>query len=337
MSSYSVDNWFLGKERSIFSKNNVNKDRKGLQFKSGTGLKNIQAAGLKKPEVMVKIPTRGSSKSGLKAAASHLDYISRNGKLTLENQDGEKITGKADIKNLVLDQWGKLGIAPETKYKETLNVVLSMPPETDPLAVKNAARDFAKEVFKGHQYVFVEHTDEKHPHVHICVTMRDELGKKMNPRKNDLFQWRVKFAEKMREHGVDCAATKRQHRGVIQKGENGIVRHITKRGGLSTVKQQEVQGIIEAIKNQEKPSNPFIKKQLETRGFVVDEYRQLARVLYMDGMKKEAKIISDLAKISENQPTETRLQNTYNNLVKNDRLDHNKIEKNSDIDIDFDQ
>jgi hypothetical protein len=87
-----------------------------------------------------------------------------------------------------------------------------MPAGTPPQAVKDAAREFAAEQFQGHQYAFALHTDSErpdepaHPHVHLCVLMRDEFGQRLNPRKNDLFEWRLRFAEKMREQGVPCAA-----------------------------------------------------------------------------------------------------------------------------------
>jgi len=65
--------------------------------------------------------------------------------------------------------------------------MLSMPPGTDRESVKKAARNFAREVFENHQYVFVAHEDEKHPHVHIAVKAVDRDGIRMNPRKADLF------------------------------------------------------------------------------------------------------------------------------------------------------
>jgi hypothetical protein len=48
------------------------------------------------PEVVVKVLPRASN--DLKAAGKHLDYISRNGKLELETDDGARVhgsTGKA--------------------------------------------------------------------------------------------------------------------------------------------------------------------------------------------------------------------------------------------------
>jgi len=85
-----VDKWFLEfKTRSTRSKKRtLGRSATRRPLKLGTGLKNIQSAALKKPEVMVKIPPRKGKTSGLGAVRNHLDYISRNGKLAIEDQDG---------------------------------------------------------------------------------------------------------------------------------------------------------------------------------------------------------------------------------------------------------
>lgn len=177
----------------------------------GTGLKNIQSAALKKPEVMVKIPPRKGGTNGLAAVRGHLDYISRNGQIDVENQDGFVFQGQKNIRNGVLDSWQALGVPEKSKRREAINLVLSMPPGTNPEAVRLAARVFAREQFDGHQYAFAQHLDEAHPHVHLCVMMKNELGQYMNPRKGELFEWRLRFAEKMREQGWNV----RQRAGCI--------------------------------------------------------------------------------------------------------------------------
>lgn len=310
--NYRVDNWFLGFERSI-------KPRKGggggHGFKPGTGIKNLLSAGLKNPEVMVKIPKRTGNSSGMKGVKNHLDYISRNGSLELENQDGHKISGTKEIKE-TLNDWRKFGIPENSEKREALNLVLSMPPGTDPKAVKDAAREFAKEQFKGHQYVFVLHTDEPHPHVHLAVSMRDELGKRMNPRKNDLFHWRVRFAEKMREQGVDCAATKRQHRGKAQKGEHSILRNMQKRGAVSEIQKNQVEELITAIKENKRPLHPFLKEHLATKSMIGEEYRFLAKELYQAGLKTEARAISTLNRDVMQADNKTRAQDSFDTVIK---------------------
>ena len=57
---------------------------------------------------MVKIPKRLSRNSnGMQGIRNHLDYISRNGKTTVENHSGEKLNGKKAVKSQ-LDDWQNL-------------------------------------------------------------------------------------------------------------------------------------------------------------------------------------------------------------------------------------
>ena len=182
-------------------------------------------------------------------------------------------------------------------------------------AVKDAAREFAKEQFKGHQYVFVLHTDESHPHVHFAVSMRDELGKRMNPRKNDLFHWRVLFAEKMREQSVDCAATKRQHRGKVQKGEHSILRNMQKRGVVSEIQKSQVEELITAIKENKRPLHPFLKEHLATKRMIGEEYRFLVKELYKEGLITEARTINKLFFKVMRSDNKTKIQMIFDDAV----------------------
>lgn len=324
MSANGIDDWFLGyKTRSVKAKN-----RGGVYFggrrqspakplKAGSGLTNLKSAALKHPEVMVKIPRRrsGSSK-GIAGVRNHLDYVSRNGEVRIETNDGEKLNGKRAVRELVAD-WKRLGIAEHTKHKEALNIVLSMPPGTPPEAVLNAARNFAAEQFDGHKYAFgLHHESDKegeppHPHVHLCVLMRNQFGERLNPRKNDLFEWRVRFAEKLRDEGVLCAATKRVHRGRVQKAEKSILRAMRSRGKVPDRYRRQAEELIEAVKNSERPIHPFLKETMHTRGLILEEYGRIARELYRMGHKTEARIISRLSKEVASQPFETRAQEQY--------------------------
>lgn len=316
--SRNADLWYLGHERTIKKRStglNTHSQRKGIRPKSGSAVKNLTAAAYKAPEVMVKIPKRKSLTSGMTAAKNHVDYISRNGKLELEDQDGNTYKGKKQIHKEVLNQWKKLGIPETSKYRETLNVVLSMPPGTPPDAVKEAARAFAKETFQNHHYVFVQHTDEKHPHVHICVTMRDIYGERINPRKNDLHTWRVLFAEKLRDQGVECAATKRVHRGQWQKGVSSEIHHLNKRHASSYVTKAQFEELMQALKYQKSPDNPALKQQLDSRDFVVEQYRTLSQLLYKEGLKTEAKAIKQLAKELSIKHPESKAQQQFKEAI----------------------
>ncbi len=324
-----IDDWFLGyKTRSVKGKRDSgfnlggNSHKSSKPLKPGSGLANLRAAALKHPEVMVKIPKRLSGNSkGMHGVRNHLDYVSRNGELPLETQSGEQLHGKRSVQEFVND-WQKLGIPEESKHREALNIVLSMPEGTPPDAVFNAARNFAAEQFAGHQYVFGLHHDShdpdepKHPHVHLCVLMRDEYGQRLNPRKNDLFEWRVRFAEKLREEGVLCAATKRQHRGKTLKPENSFVRSIRSRGDLPDRYKQQAEELIEAVKNSDRPKHPFLREAMQTRGLVLEEYGKIAKELYKMGNKTEARIISKLAKEVAGESFDTQAQRQYDHVVR---------------------
>ena len=318
-----IDDWFFGfTTRAVRAKEStlpLPKNRnKGL--KTGFGLRNLVAAAKKHPEVMVKIPKRLSQNSkGMRGIRNHLDYVSRNGEIAVETDGGEILHGKKDVTRL-LRQWQKSGIPEESQYRETLNIVLSMPAGTPPEAVKNAAREFAAEQFPNNQYAFALHHEAEregeppHPHVHLCVLMQNDMGERLNPRKNDLFEWRVRFAEKLRDEGVQCAATKRPQRGKTQKAENSIVRAVKQRGVQPKRITQRNRQVAQAFRNRSEPAHPYLDKAARTRDTLADEYAQIARALYLEGYKTEAKLVGQLKKRLDTQDFTTQMQREYRQL-----------------------
>lgn len=318
----NVDDWLLGK------KNRIIKPKQGGGFswhsrqsapkKSSSGVssaKLIMNAAQNKPEVVVKIPKRHGSSNGLKGIQGNLDYISRNGNLDLEDQDGNLISGKSEI-NELLKEYKALGIEKESRRREALNIVLSMPPNTDPQAVKDASREFAKEHFEGFRWVMVQHLDTKHPHCHINVLMTNENGKRLNPNPKTLAQWRVSFAKKMIEQGVDCTATRRTHRGKFNKSEDNTVRHIRKRSGKAFVQQKQIEEIVQALGQHQRPTNPLVKEILQQQNIVIEQYAHLSKALYAKGLKNEAAMISDLRKSLQNADIRSQTQKKYDKTLK---------------------
>lgn len=182
------------------------------------------------PEVMVKITGKPRN---MAQVAANFEYISREGDLELEDDKGDVYVGREDIDELQ-ENWRDEGYripADGGKKREAYNVILSMPPGTDRTSLKNAARDFAGDVFDRHQYVFAAHSDEKHPHVHLTVKAVDRDGRRLDPRKADLQHWREMFAEKLNEHGIEANATARRTRGVDRRAVKQAVRHIDARAG----------------------------------------------------------------------------------------------------------
>lgn len=326
-----IDDWYLGKKTGVSNRVSYSghfrigygsgwyksfgksSHSSGGGFKSGTGLTNLLSASLEKPEVMIKIPRRNKVSNGLKGIQNNLDYISRNGDLALEDQDGNLFHGKTEVNELI-ENYRFLGIEYESRHREALNVVLSMPPETDPVALKDAVRAFAKETFPNNRWVMVQHLDTSHPHCHLNVVMRNHYGQRINPRKQDLWEWRLKFAEKLREQGVQCTASRRQHCGKFQKSENGVLRQMKDRQAESFVYKQKTQALLDALQKDEYPSNPYLQLQLKTQGIMVNEYRYIAQELYRLGYKKEAKLISSLRKQVENADTRTNEQIAFDRV-----------------------
>ena len=164
------------------------------------------------PQVMVKVTGGGR---GMKAIAAHFRYISKNGRLEIEDDRGQKVRGKEALRVLVDDwRYGGSLIEEVSDRREAFNIILSMPRGTDPLTVQWAASEFARTELADHKYVMVLHDHQANPHVHICVRMESMHGRRLNPRKTDLHRWRETFAEKLRERGVEAEATRQATRCV---------------------------------------------------------------------------------------------------------------------------
>ena len=176
-------------------------------------------------EVMVKVTGFGK---GAAHVRTHLDYITRNGELEMENERGEVFKGKEAVRTLFQDWEKDFGDGKRHKnQRDTMKLMLSMPEHVDSESVRKSVRDFAASTFsKNHEFVFALHTDQRHPHCHLTVKCLGFDGRRLNPRKADLQEWREVFAAKLRDQGVDAEATPRRSRGVIRKPEPTVIRHI---------------------------------------------------------------------------------------------------------------
>ena len=177
------------------------------------------------PQVMVKVTGGGR---GMKAIAAHFRYISKNGRLDIEDEHGQTMRGKDALRELA-DDWrfGGTLIDDVGDRREAFNIMLSMPRGTDPLIVQRAAREFAQAELADHKYVMVLHDHQANPHVHISVRAESKHGKRLNPRKADLQRWRETFAERLRNWGVDAKPADRSRgaRGATIR-RSGRLRHV---------------------------------------------------------------------------------------------------------------
>jgi hypothetical protein len=150
----------------------------------------------------------------MKAMTAHVRYISKNGRLEMEDERGETLRGRDAVHALSEDwRFGGSLIDEVGHRREAFNLMLSMPRGTDPLIVHRAAREFAQAELADHKYVMVLHDHQANPHVHISVRAESKHGHRLNPRKADLQRWRETFAEKLRGWGIEAEATRQATRG----------------------------------------------------------------------------------------------------------------------------
>jgi hypothetical protein len=169
------------------------------------------------PQVMVKVTGGGR---GMAAITAHFRYISKQGRLPIEDDRGVVREGREAMLDLA-DQWRHAGarIPEHSARREAFNIMLSMPARTPPQAVRAAARSFAATELAGHRYVMVLHTHQANPHVHLSVRAESRDGKRLNPRKADLQRWREVFAERLRELGIEAEASLQITRGTSRRTE----------------------------------------------------------------------------------------------------------------------
>jgi hypothetical protein len=167
------------------------------------------------PQVIVKVSGGGR---GMKAIAAHFRYISKNGRLSMEDEREQLLSGKDAVREIADDwRYGGALIEDESFRREAFNIVLSMPAGTNAEMVRKASREFAQHEFSDHKYVIVLHEHQANPHVHLSVRAESIHGRRLNPRKEDLRRWRENFAEKLRGWGIDAEASGQACRGVRRR------------------------------------------------------------------------------------------------------------------------
>lgn len=180
------------------------------------------------PQVMVKVTGGGR---GMNAILAHFRYITKAGRLEMEDEHGHKESGRRAVHDMAEDwRLGGTQIPEVSDRREAYNIMLSMPRGTDPESVLWAAREFAKNELADHKYVMVLHDHQANPHVHISVRAESRHGRRLNPRKADLQRWRETFAGKLRERGIEAEASRQATRGArrrypdlwqVKAGEDG--------------------------------------------------------------------------------------------------------------------
>ena len=259
------------------------------------------------PEVMVKV-TGGGTKSG--AVAAHLAYISRQGSLEIETDEGERIGPREERKRL-LEDWHleltsgqyrqrMVGGPPRRSTKLVHNIVLSMPAPTPPESVLAATRQFARQKLAAHRYAMVLHTHQQHPHVHLVVKAESELGRRLRIDKQLLRDWREHFAQLMREQGIAANATPRAIRGENKRNRGERIFGAQRYGkSKSSVMRERVTGIVKELSRTGTVEDPALARLLDTRKGLVSAWMRAADVLDAQG---EVILASDVRYFADHLP-----------------------------------
>jgi Relaxase/Mobilisation nuclease domain len=263
------------------------------------------------PEVMVKISGFGRGKGVLNT----LNYVSHrtereNGvertiELEGELRDGDTISGKEAMKELY-ESWRSIEERHHPRRRDTMNLVLSMPPGTNRDLVTEASRRFARETFaSNHEYLLVTHRDEDHPHTHVIVRMLGDDGKRLDPRKDDLQEWRQRFADHLRDLGIDAAATPRLARGRTMKGERAVLRHIREKPkGTKIIDEVKRADALQWLSQGSEP-RPWEARIVETQRSVRAKYAAAATTLMADKDQATQKVGRELRGFVERMPQPT--------------------------------
>ena len=167
------------------------------------------------PQVMVKVtkPTFGASHT-----YQNMTYISRNCEEELLDQDGVLYTDNVQLEELA-EAWHEQNqdaFDGERRYRgpDARRLQFSMPPGTDPIALRNAVSATARHVFGDrYDYVYALHTDRPHPHVHLTIRAVSHYGESLRINKDDLLYLRRTMALELRMRGIEADATPQIARG----------------------------------------------------------------------------------------------------------------------------
>lgn len=290
----------MKKKKSLFPLAGISledpvKGRKGRAEKLQVSRAKLRAIVERHTESMVKISGGTTSISHMK---SHMNYISRNGKISLENEKGEMIDDKEKLSE-VHAQWADDLGKPRKNEKHTIHIVLSMPSGTDPEAVRRGARNFAKDTFgMSNEYLMALHhpgndPDTKQPHVHLTVKSFGFDGSRLDPRKDDLRVWRERFAEKMVEQGYNVVATPRLARGIVLKPQKSAIyamENDTQRPGRSTTQAKKLIEAGEHLKGNIESVNPYKETIIAKQNAYKLDYLTAADELEKTGDADDAKL-----------------------------------------------
>ncbi|WP_020211045.1 relaxase/mobilization nuclease domain-containing protein [Gilvimarinus chinensis] len=293
----------MSEKDTPFDRLKIDKNRgRDIDFGPG-GVKRAARASQNLPQAVVKV---SSFSHGQGRAGAHLSYISRNGDLSVEDPQGNKLQDAEELKER-MEEWAS-DFDSRKRSRDTVNIVLSAPKDSELGAVERSVRAFAQKEFgQSNDYLFAIHNDTDHPHGHLMVKMRGYDGEKLNPGKTDLKRWRESFAESLREQGIQVDATTRAERGQGKKGQRQALYHLRKRETPNVDREAVRQLIVDARAGVDQAAKPWALAAKARTEEVRQGYAQMAdsigREARAQGNKGMAAIAESIRRHSRSIPT----------------------------------
>ncbi len=178
------------------------------------------------PPVVFKVMSRLKSSGDVLGAFTYIGHIGDKElePTGIETSDGEVLTDARDMQKLARE-WQEHEEAGADRRKGTtaFSTAFSMPPGTDPEAVLGAVRAIADLDLANRRWALALHTNASQPHVHVIFAGRDNSGRRFHPDRDFLAFMRERFAEELRERGIEADATMRKTRGIPTISERTAV------------------------------------------------------------------------------------------------------------------
>lgn len=206
------------------------------------------------PEAMLKFD-KASVKDGhhLQEAAR---YITRNGKLDCEDQDGQSLDGCEVIDDRMQDWTDDEDLqkrAGQGRPSKTLarRFIISTPPGTSVEALKKAVREFAQTELRdrGFEYIWTIHTDKAHPHAHVLIKNRAADGHRLHYSLQELKALRERWCVVAEKYGIDLNATSRAVRGHTRRDKPIERVYQEKRGSRHIYEEYRIEELAKYIKS----------------------------------------------------------------------------------------
>jgi len=265
-----------------------------------------------RPEVVMKF-----DKTSVKSS-HHLQesgrYISRNGKLECEDDEGQVLAGTEAI-----DDRMRSWVEDDELYKQTgagrpsdklaRRFIVSTPPGTDPEALKKAVRDFTEAEFKsrGFEFIWTIHTDKAHPHAHVLIKNRAADGKRLHYSNRELRAMRERFCVIAAKYGIDLNATSRAVRGKTRRDKPIERVYQEQRGSSHLYEKYRIEELVKVLKSGGELDEPELLRRCRmTRQEIIKNATEYVEELRQTGKAGDLALAATIEKkISEMPPVES--------------------------------